>query len=182
MLQMHLYQKAAFLISSINWIITTSASTLYYLLFLFLTVWMTWTQLHYLRKLTYLSFIDIFFSHLRRYNFGKRRNKTCKCYILVHFCLLLLCIKIACLFLCFQLALTSLESWKFKISWSVSGATWTEPMKRKLFIEKGTFPKQRLKPRTYLFISLVHSFVALPFPSFWFLLGFFCIMVEPYYA
>lgn len=28
--------------------------------------------------------------------------------------------------------------------------------------EKGPFPKQRLKPRTYLFISLVHSFVALP--------------------
>lgn len=42
-------------------------------------------------------------------------------------------------------------------------ATWTEPMKRNAFgggRKKGTFPKQGLKP--HLFISLVHSFVALP--------------------
>lgn len=39
MLKMHLYQKAAFLISSIDWIITTSTTTLYYLfVFLFLNV------------------------------------------------------------------------------------------------------------------------------------------------
>lgn len=42
-------------------------------------------------------------------------------------------------------------------------AAWTEPMKRNAFRggrKKGTFPKQGLKP--HLFISLVHSFVALP--------------------
>lgn len=60
--------------------------------------------------------------------------------------------------------------WK-ETSCSVNGATWTEPMLRERFPfkekqtnkqteknHKGTFPKQRLKPRTYLFISLVYSF------------------------
>lgn len=44
---------------------------------------------------------------------------------------------------------------------------WTEPMKR------NAFQKQRLKPRTYLFINLVHSFIALPLPIFCFLFFFY---------
>lgn len=48
---------------------------------------------------------------------------------------------------------------------------WTEPMKR------NAFQKQRLKPRTYLFINLVHSFIALPLPIFWFFLFVFFLLL-----
>lgn len=79
----------------------------------------------------------------------------------MHFCLSLLCIGIACLFLCFKLALTSLGSEIRDILEVLAVQLWTEPMKR------NAFQKQRLKPRTYLFINLVHSFIAPPpFPSF----------------
>lgn len=57
-------------------------------------------------------------------------------------------------------------------------ATWTEPMKRNAFRggrKKGTFPKQGLKP--HLFISLVHSFVALPLVICFFFLFCFLLLV-----
>lgn len=108
----------------------------------------------------------------------------------MHFCLSLLCIGIACLFLCFKLALTSLGSEIRDILEVLAVQLWTEPMKR------NAFQKQRLKPRTYLFINLVHSFIAPP-PShlffyfflllllllfFKFLFSFCCIMVKRYCA
>lgn len=90
----------------------------------------------------------------------------------MHFCLSLLCIGIACLFLCFKLALTSLGSEIRDILEVLAVQLWTEPMKR------NAFQKQRLKPRTYLFINLVHSFIAPPLPIFFlFFLTFIIIII-----
>lgn len=89
----------------------------------------------------------------------------------MHFCLSLLCIGIACLFLCFKLALTSLGSEIRDILEVLAVQLWTEPMKR------NAFQKQRLKPRTYLFINLVHSFIAPPFPSFFLFFFTFIIII-----
>lgn len=89
----------------------------------------------------------------------------------MHFCLSLLCIGIACLFLCFKLALTSLGSEIRDILEVLAVQLWTEPMKR------NAFQKQRLKPRTYLFINLVHSFIAPPPLPIFFLFFFTFIII-----
>lgn len=122
---------------------------------LFLNVRMSWTQLHYLRTLTYLDFIAIFFSFLI-----KRRNKTCKCSLLVHSCLAVMHRNRMPVSV-FQLAFDVTR--KLNPTYPEVLAARTEPRNRK------KRPVSIATPQTtHLFISLVHSFVALP------LICFFC--------